>query len=318
MVHTAGFAVLDLPWPFDRDYMQLALWAGLIVGACAPLIGVFLVQKRMSLMGDGIGHMAFAGVAAGLLLEIWPIWSALAVAVAGALAIEWLRTRGRATGDLALALFFYGGIALGVVLVSRTGGGSVNVLPYLFGSILTVSPGDVRVVAVLGVVIVLAMAFFGRALFAIVIDEQSARVAGIPVDAANALLSVLTAVTVVAAMRVVGVLLIAALMVLPVASSRLLARSFRTTVVLSVVVGLVSVVVGLAAARQWDLAPGGSIVLTAAVIFGVVALVAGRRHVPVTPEIALDAPSTPPAGRVEHHHAHDQHAHDQQTGRTDG
>ena len=282
-------AVLDLPWPFERDYMQLALWAGLIVGACAPLIGVFLVQKRMSLMGDGIGHMAFAGVAAGLLLEIWPIWSALLVAVAGALAIEWLRSRGRATGDLALALFFYGGIALGVVLVSRTGGGTVNVIPYLFGSILTVSPGDVRVVAVLGIVIVLAMALFGRALFAIVLDEESARVAGIPVDATNALLSVLTAVTVVAAMRVVGVLLIAALMVLPVASGRLLARSFRATVALAVAIGLGSVVLGLAAARQWDLAPGGSIVLTAALIFGVVSLLAGRRRVSITPEVALDA-----------------------------
>jgi zinc transport system permease protein len=297
-------ALVDLPWPFERDYMQLALWAGLIVGACAPLIGVFLVQRRMSLMGDGIGHMAFAGVAAGLLLEIWPIWSALLVAVAGALAIEWLRTRGRATGDLALALFFYGGIALGVVLVSRTGGGSVNVIPYLFGSILTVSPGDVRVIAVLGVVIVLAMALFGRALFAIVLDEESARVAGIPVDASNALLSVLTAVTVVAAMRVVGVLLIAALMVLPVASSRLLARSFRATVALAVAVGLVSVVLGLTAARQWDLAPGGSIVLAAALIFGVVSLLAGRRRVPVTPDIALDT-SPREAGH-------------QQTGRTDG
>jgi len=282
-------AVLDLPWPFERDYMQLALWAGLIVGACAPLIGVFLVQKRMSLMGDGIGHMAFAGVAAGLLLEIWPIWSALLVAVAGALAIEWLRSRGRATGDHAHAMFFYGGIALGVVLVSRTGGGSVNVIPYLFGSILTVSPGDVRVVAVLGIVIVLAMALFGRALFAIVLDEESARVAGIPVDATNALLSVLTAVTVVAAMRVVGVLLIAALMVLPVASSRLLARSFRATVALAVAIGLGSVVLGLAAARQWDLAPGGSIVLTAALVFGVVSLLAGRRRVSITPEVALDA-----------------------------
>lgn len=282
-------ALLDLPWPFERDYMQLALWAGLIVGACAPLIGVFLVQKRMSLMGDGIGHMAFAGVAAGLLLEIWPIWSALLVAVAGALAIEWLRTRGRATGDLALALFFYGGIALGVVLVSRTGGGTVNVIPYLFGSILTVSAGDVRVVAVLGIVIVLAMALFGRALFAIVLDEESARVAGIPVDATNALLSVLTAVTVVASMRVVGVLLIAALMVLPVASGRLLARSFRATVALAVAIGLVSVVLGLAAARQWDLAPGGSIVLTAALIFGVVSLLSGRRRVSITPEVSLDA-----------------------------
>lgn len=291
-------SVLDLPWPFERDYMQLALAAGLIVGACAPLIGVFLVQKRMSLMGDGIGHMAFAGVAAGLLLEIWPLWSALVVAVAGALAIEWLRTRGRATGDLALALFFYGGIALGVVLVSRTGGGSVNVIPYLFGSILTVTASDVRVVAVLGLVIVASMALFGRALFAIVIDEESARVAGIPVDAANALLSVLTAVTVVAAMRVVGVLLIAALMVLPVASSRLVARSFRTTVALSVVVGIVSVVAGLVAARQWDLAPGGSIVLTAAAIFGLVSLLAGRRTSVAAP---IHGPGV-----------------GQQTGRTDG
>jgi zinc transport system permease protein len=297
----SALAALDLPWPFERDYMQLALWAGLIVGACAPLIGVFLVQKRMSLLGDGIGHMAFAGVAAGLLLEIWPLWSALVVAVLGALAIEWLRSRGRATGDLALALFFYGGIALGVVLVSRTGGGTVNVIPYLFGSILTVTPGDVWVVAVIGLVIVLAMALFGRALFAIVLDEESARVAGIPVDTANALLSVLTAVTVVAAMRVVGVLLIAALMVLPVASSRLIARSFRTTVALSVGLGLVSVVAGLVAARQWDLAPGGAIVLTAAAIFGLVSLVTGRR----------DAPAAV---------AHSGHAHEmgQQTGRTDG
>jgi zinc transport system permease protein len=299
----SALAALDLPWPFERDYMQLALWAGLIVGACAPLIGVFLVQKRMSLLGDGIGHMAFAGVAAGLLLEIWPLWSALVVAVLGALAIEWLRSRGRATGDLALALFFYGGIALGVVLVSRTGGGTVNVIPYLFGSILTVTPGDVWVVAVIGLVIVLAMALFGRALFAIVLDEESARVAGIPVDTANALLSVLTAVTVVAAMRVVGVLLIAALMVLPVASSRLIARSFRTTVALSVGLGLVSVVAGLVAARQWDLAPGGAIVLTAAAIFALVSLVTGRREAPAASVVA-----------------HSGHAHEmgQQTGRTDG
>ena len=107
---------LPLPWPFDREYMQLALVAGLVVGLCAPLIGMFLVQKRLSLMGDGIGHVAFAGVAAGLLVDVWPVWTALLFAVAGALAIEWLRSRGRATGDLALALLFYSGIAGGVVL----------------------------------------------------------------------------------------------------------------------------------------------------------------------------------------------------------
>jgi zinc transport system permease protein len=299
-------AALDLPWPFEREYMQLALAAGLVVGACAPLLGVFLVQKRQALMGDGIGHLAFAGVAAGLLLEIWPIWTALIVAVAGALTIEWLRARGRATGDLALALFFYGGIALGIVLVSQTAGGSLNITPYLFGSILTVSPDDARLVAVIGVLILVTLAVFGRALFAVVVDEEAARVSGIPVGLTNAVLSVLTAVTVVAAMRVVGVLLIAALMVLPVATGRLLARSFRATVWWSVGIGIASVVLGLAAARHWDLAPGGSIVLVAALVFAVVAPFArlrrGDQTIELHPTAHVDAPHGPDA-----HHGHHRH-----------
>ena len=264
-----------MPWPFEREYMQLALLAGIVVGACGPLIGAFLVQKRMSLMGDGLGHVAFAGVAAGLLLDVWPIWTALIAAVAGAVLIEWLRAHGRTSGDLALALCFYGGIALAVVLASRADAGSVNVVPYLFGSILTVTWNDVRVVLVLGAVIVLTLAFIGRALFAIVLDEESARVAGLPVDALNTLLATLTAVTIVAAMRVVGVLLVAALMVIPVATSRLLARSFAATIAVAAVIGVASVVAGLAAARIWELAPGGSIVLTTVAVFAVTAIGAG-------------------------------------------
>ena len=268
-----------MPWPFEREYMQLALVAGVVVGACAPLIGVFLVQKRMSLLGDGLGHLAFAGVAAGLLLEIWPIWTALAAAVVGAVAIEWLRSRGRASGDLALALCFYGGIALAVVLASRAEAGSVNVVPYLFGSILTVTWSDVRVVVALGVVIVATLVLTGRALFAIVLDEESARVSGLPVDALNSLLAALTAVTIVAAMRVVGVLLVAAMMVLPVATSRVFARSFVSTVVGAAAIGVLSVVAGLTAAREWDLAPGGAIVCTTVAVFagsGFVAAVTRR------------------------------------------
>jgi zinc transport system permease protein len=264
-----------MPWPFDREYMRMALIAGVVVGACAPLIGAFLVQKRMSLMGDGIGHLAFAGVAAGLLLEVWPIWTALLVAVAGAVVIEQLRVRGRASGDLALALCFYGGIAAAVVIASRADSGAVNVMPYLFGSILTVTWGDVRTVVVLGVAIIATIAVTGRALFAILLDEESARVAGLPVESLNTLLAALTAVTVVAAMRVVGVLLIAAMMVLPVATSRLVARSFRATVAGAVVASVASVVAGLAAARAWALAPGGAIVLTAALAFVLVAMGAG-------------------------------------------
>ena len=269
--------VISLPYPFEREFMQYALWVGLVVGACAPLIGIFLVQKRQALMGDGLGHIAFAGIAAGLLLEVWPVWTALVAAVAGALAIEWLRNRGRATGDLALALFFYGGIALGVVLISRSSTGGLNVLPYLFGSILTVGPDDVRLVIILGLVIIFSLAIIGRAFFASLLDEESARVAGLPVVLANTMLSVLAAITVVAAMRIVGILLIAALMVLPVATGRLVARSFRGTIIISVVVGVVSVIVGLAAARQWALAPGGAIVLTTAAIFSLAIVFGGER-----------------------------------------
>jgi zinc transport system permease protein len=266
-----------MPWPFDRTYMQMALAAGLVVGLCAPLIGTFLVQKRMSLIGDGIGHVAFAGVAAGLLLGVWPVWAALVACVLGALAVEGLRSRGRASGDLALALFFYAGIAAAVVLVGLGPGLSADLFSYLFGSILTVTGRDVAVIGGIGAVILLTLAVMGRAMTAVVIDEEWARVAGVPVAAVNASLAVLTAITVVAAMPVVGVLLIAALMVLPVGAAQILGRSVRGTMAWGALVGTFSVVVGLVTARVWGLAPGATIVLVAAAVFGVTALIGGRR-----------------------------------------
>ena len=278
-----------LPWPFDRTYMQLALLAGIVVGATAPLIGVFLVQKGLSLLGDGIGHVAVAGIGASLLLGTSPTWTALLVAVAAALVIEFLRTRGSATGDLALALVFYGGIAAGVVLASRSAT-NTNLQPYLFGSILTASADDVWTVLALGAVIVVAIGFTGRALLAVVLDEDSARVAGIPARSLNTMLAVLTAVTVVMAMRIVGVLLIAALMVLPVATSRLLARSFRTTLIGAVAVGVLSAVVGLFAARQWALAAGGAIVLVATALFAVASIIAGARRAGAQADSLLAGP----------------------------
>jgi zinc transport system permease protein len=265
-------AALPLPWPFDREYMQLALAAGLVVGLCAPLIGTFLVQKRLSLLGDGIGHVAFAGVAAGLLFGVWPVWTALVAAVAAAVSIEWLRSRGRATGDLALALFFYSGIAGGVVLTGLAGSLNSGTLSYLFGSILTVDRADAVTIAVLGIVIIASVVVAQRALFSIVLDEEAARVAGLPVDALNLGLAALTAVTVVAGMRIVGVLLVAALMVLPVGAAQRVTRSFAATMRVASAIGGISAVLGLAAARLWGLAPGGAIVLVAAAIFAITAI----------------------------------------------
>lgn len=273
-----------MPWPFEREYMQLALAGGLVVGATAPLIGAFLVQRRMSLMGDGIGHVAFAGVAAGLLLGTWPVWTALAASVLGALGMEALRRRGRASGDLALALLFYSGIAAGVVLTGLAGSFDATLFSYLFGSILTMDTGELITIVAIGVGIAAAIGVGRRALFAVVVDEEWALVAGLPTGALNGALAILAAVVVVAAMRIVGLLLVAALMVLPVASGQLLSRSFRGTLGWSTGIGVGSVVAGLAAARAWGLAPGGTIVLVCAAVYALVGIVRrGAQAIPRAP-----------------------------------
>ena len=269
---------VPLPYPFELGFMQRALAAGIVVGAFAPMIGTFLVQKRMSLIGDGIGHVAFAGVGAGLYAGIHPVWPALAFAVVGAVGIEWLRARRKAGGDLALALFFYSGIALGVVLASARGGVGTDVVAFLFGQPLTVSAGEVLRIIALGAVVGTLVVVLRPALFAVVTDEEWSSVAGLPVRAMNVLLAVLTAVTVVAGMQVVGVLMVAALMVLPVATGQLIARSFLGALRAAVAVGVGSVILGLAASRVWGLAPSGTIVLVAAAVFLVAALI--RQRVP--------------------------------------
>lgn len=271
-------ASLPLPYPFDTDAMQGALVASVAVGIFAPMIGTFLVQRRLSVIGDGVGHVAFAGVGAGLLLGIWPVWTALAFAVVGAMGIELVRARRKTSGDLALALFFYTGIALGVVFASRSGSVDVETLPYLFGDPFAVTGAGVVTMLALGAVVVTGMTALRRVLFAVVTDEDWSRVAGLPVDGLNTLLAMVTAAVIVAGMRIVGILLVAALTVLPVASAQLLARSFRGTLRLAVAVGAASAAVGLALARILDLQPGGVIALVPAVFFAGVALAKGGGH----------------------------------------
>jgi zinc transport system permease protein len=248
----------------DSEFMRLAFAAGAVIGVLAPAVGFFLVQRQMSLIGDGIGHVAFAGVAAGLLLDVSPVATALVAAVAGGVAIEWLRAQRHAAGDQALALVFYTGIAGGVVLVSLAGSLNVNLFQYLFGSILTVTREDVAVVAVLGAAGLVTLALLYRALCAVVLDEEGARVAGVPVSVLNVAVAALAAVTVALSMRIVGVLLIAALMVLPVSAAMRLAWSMWSALLLSITAGLLSVLSGLSLAYYADLPPGATIVLVAA------------------------------------------------------
>jgi zinc transport system permease protein len=251
----------------ESEFMRLAFATGAIVGVLAPAVGFFLVQRRMSLIGDGIGHTAFAGVAAGYLLGISPVLTALVAAVIGAVAIEWLRSRRRTAGDQALALLFYTGIAAGVVLISAAGALNVDLFGFLFGSILTVGYDDLALVAVLGGVGLATIALLYRALSAAVLDEEGARVAGVPVGALNVLVAALAALTVALSMRIVGVLLIAALMVLPVIAATRVAWSLRSTLLLSIALGLASVLGGLTVAYYADMPPGGTIVLLSAAGF---------------------------------------------------
>jgi zinc transport system permease protein len=251
----------------DLEFMRLAFAAGAIVGVLAPTVGFFLVQREMSLIGDGIGHVAFAGVAAGYLLGVSPVWTALAAAVLGAVGIEWLRSRRRAAGDQALAIVFYTGIAGGVVLISAAGALNVNLFAYLFGSILTVTRGDLVTIAVLGLASLVLIAIFLRSLLAVSIDEEGARVSGLRVPALNVLVSILAATTIGVSMRIVGILLIAALMVLPVVAAQRIAWSLRSTMLISMVLGLASVLAGLTISYYGNSPPGGTIVLTATGFF---------------------------------------------------
>lgn len=252
----------------ELDFMRNALLAALLVGAAAPLVGVFLVQRRMSLIGDGMGHVALAGVGIGLLTSTSPIWTALVAVTLAAVAVELLRHSGRASGDLALAVMFYGGIAAGVVLVSRApSGSSANLTGYLFGSITTVTTADLVVFALLAVGVIAAVGLLRDRLFAVAQDEEYARAVGLPVLGLNVLLAVMTAVTVVVSMRVIGLLLISALMILPNAAGQVLGRSFRTSLGWAVAVGVLTSVGGVVTSFYADTPSGGTVVLLAIAVF---------------------------------------------------
>ncbi|MEU7620659.1 metal ABC transporter permease [Micromonospora rifamycinica] len=278
---------------FQYDFMQRALLGALVIGLTAPALGIYLVQRRLALIGDGIGHVALTGVGAGLLLNRSPVLVAVVAAILGAVTIELVRARGRTSGDLALALLFYGGIAGGVMLVGLSDASSANLNAYLFGSLTTTSPADLATIAVLGATIAVLMLALRPALFAVCHDEEYARVAGLPVRALNLLLAVATAVTVTIAMRAVGVLLISALMVVPVATAQQVTRGFRSTMTAAMALGLFAAGAGVWVAATADTAPGASVVLLAIASFLVVALAAAawrvlrRRAAPVvasTPE----------------------------------
>ncbi len=261
--------------PLAFDFMQRALVAAALVGLVAPLIGVFLVQRRLALLGDGMGHVALTGVGLAFLLGTAPVPTAMVAAVVGAFLVEFIRHRSRTAGDVALALLFYGGIAGGVLLASLAPGRAASSLnAYLFGSLSTVSDTDLWALGAVCAGVVAIVAVLGRELFAISLDPDFAAVQGIRVRALSTLMAILAAVTVVVGMRVVGLLLVSAIMIVPVAAAQQVSRSFRSTTVLAIVLGLGASLAGLTGSFYVAVPPGPTIVLIALTTFAVLAVLA--------------------------------------------
>lgn len=288
--------------------MLRALSTAVLVGVAAPVMGTYLVQRRLALLGDGIGHMALTGVAAGWLvggaLGVTPhdalaVPGAGAAAIIGALLIEMVRSRGRTSGDVALALLFYGGIAGGVVLITLAGGTTANLNSYLFGSIATVTTTDMWLTLALTLVVLGVGLGLRAALFVLAQDEEFARASGLPVTALNMLVAVLAALTVAVSMRVVGILLVSALMIVPVATAQVIARSFRSTMLLAMGIGVLVALGGLTISYLYPLSPGATIVLLALggyVVVSVLRPVVSRAvshtpHPDVPDDVAIEEPA---------------------------
>lgn len=252
------------------EFMQRAFTAGLLVAVICPLIGTFVVVRRLSMIGDTLSHASLAGIAAGMLGGFYPLWGALIFSLAAAIGIEKLRKRFSQYAELSISIVLSASIGLAVVLISLAKSFNADLMSYLFGSIIAVNMLDIYTILGLSIIILISVGLFYKEFFYMAFDEEGAELAGIPVSALNIYFTVLTAMTIVVSMRVVGILMVSSLIVVPVACSMLVSRSFRNTIFLSVIFAMISVVIGLLTSYYFDLAPGGSIVLTSVLILLVV------------------------------------------------
>lgn len=296
----------------SSTFMQRAFIVAVLVGLAAPVVGTYLVQRRLTLLGDGIGHVALTGVALGWLAasaagaidkDAWAVPGAILASVVGVLLIEWMRTRGHASGDVALAMLFYGGIAGGVLLIGIAGGTTSNLNAYLFGSISTVTQTDTYLTIGLTILILAVGIGLRPALFALCHDEEFARASGLPTGLLSILISVTAALTVALAMRIVGALLVSALMVIPVAIAQSISRSFKATMRAAMAIGVVVAVTGLVVTYVEPWSPGATIVVLAVALYAVV--------------VALRPLVMRALRRDVHRHPHPHHVPDVEVGGTD-
>lgn len=247
---------------FLEPFFQRALIGGILIGLTAPLMGTFLVLRRLSMMGDTIAHVSIAGVALGFLLNLYPLGVGLVFALLASFAIEQLRKTYRTYAELSIAIIMSGGIALATLLFTLGKGFNMNVMSYFFGSIYTLDTTDIAVVGGVCALVLVVIGLYFKEFFLIFFDEEAASVSGLPVRAYNVAITMLTALVISVSIKIVGALLVSSLLTIPVACSLVIGRSFRHSVALAVLFSEIAVMAGLVSAGIWDLAPGATVVLT--------------------------------------------------------
>jgi zinc transport system permease protein len=256
------------------DFLRNSVYAGLLIGLAAPLLGVFVVIRRLSLIADALSHVTLSGIAASLLLEkavftggfINPLYMGMMFSIGGALLIEKLRSVYKHFQELAIPIILSAGIGMGVIFISLANGFNTDLFNYLFGSVSAVSQSDLTVIAVVTVLVIITIVFLYKELFLLSFDEEYATATGLRSKWIHFIFIVLVALVIAASMRVVGILLVSSLMTLPVAASIRIAKGFKQTIFFSILFGEAAVISGLIASYQLDLAPGGTIVVIAAII----------------------------------------------------
>jgi zinc transport system permease protein len=252
---------------FHYAFMNRALVAGLIIACIAPAIGNFLMMKKMSIIADTLAHLALIGVALGVLTHQQPMLTTILVTVAAAWLIDWLQRRRQLDAPTVLAMLLPTGLAVSLVLISWARGFNSNLFSYLFGSISTVSQTEIWPIVILGFTVLGTLAWFYQQLLFVAFDPEGARAQGIAINHLNLLLMTLTAITVALSMKVVGALLVSALMVIPSATGAILGKSFRQSFIYSLANSMLSVIVGLSVAFYFNVPAGAAIVLVAIIQF---------------------------------------------------
>jgi len=248
-------------------FMQRALVSGVAVAITCSVVGLFLVLRRQSLFADALSHMAFGGIAIGLFANLYPIWTAFIVSIFAALGITKLRESTKIPPDSAVAVLLSAGLAVGVILIGLAGGFTLDLYSFLFGSILLVSMQDQEIILVASALILSILYFIYRELVYIAFDEEQAQVSGINVSRLNYIFIVLASIVVITSIRLVGVLLISSLIVIPNITAMMFGKGFKKTAMISVSIGILSVLTGIVISYIMNLAPGGTIVLVSVTVF---------------------------------------------------